>query len=146
MSPTTPVKMPTVKPLDAHVRGKHDIYPVPRGGRPTHPHTQNSFRCIRKTAPADDARLKTYERSVRSSMVAIDRHEVLRWFSPSSREISRELLHGSCSTSAAMAYSLTGERTVPERPAFTCHNSCLTETLLQSWKHINVWMTSARIT
>jgi hypothetical protein len=39
--------------------------------------------------------------------------------SPNFRAISRELLHGSCSTAAIMASSLAGVRTVCGRPAFT---------------------------
>jgi hypothetical protein len=45
----------------------------------------------------------------------------LGWASPSSRPVSRELLHGPRSTAAVVASALAGVRTALRRPALLCH-------------------------
>ena len=70
------------------------------------------------------------------------------WDTPNSRTASREFLHGSRSTAAIMASSVadvTEHVGDMKSQVSECYTACLTKTLLQSWTHIHVSMTSTTI-
>jgi hypothetical protein len=101
---------------------------------------------------ADIAALhKTAIRSGRRQVAVWMELIVMKYLETLDRTMSREFLRGSRHTAAiTVPSSLAGspytQRTTCTCMCRSCYTSCLMKKLLQSSKHINVWMISTRIT